>query len=412
MNEVKSIAIVGASAAGGSAVRTLRQLGYANEIILFDADERGSYERPPLSKEILMNPDQSADTIRLLADDELESSDVTTHFGVAVTAIDPQSGCLETATGQHYSADAIILATGGKARSLPLPGADADGVFYLRDFEDAQTLRSNLPDNARVAVIGGGFIGAEVVASLSSLGHNITWIDAADKPLAHVLPEAICTPLLAWHQNKGVEIICNAKISNFAVENGRVCAVNFSDRHEVNVDAVVVGVGMAPRSQLAEQAGLELALGGVKVDGAQRTSAENIYACGDVAAVELSTGEIFRDEHWQAAEHQGANAARAILGEAVVARPVPWFWSDQGGLHIEMAGKLGTESVVRVEGDWPVVFEMDQGALVGVCSVNQPNAVRVGLRLLRQSIAVSPHELADANIDLRSLLKRKLKATG
>lgn len=412
MRGLTSIAVVGASAAGASAVRTLRQLGYENEINLFDADERGSYERPPLSKDILMRPEQTADSIRLLADQEINSDNISAHWGVAVTALDPQQRRLMLDSGDSVSADAIILATGGKARSLPIPGVDADGVFCLRDFADARRLRTGLSKNSRVAVIGGGFIGAEVVASLNSIGHRITWIDAAPKPLAHVLPAAICQSLLAWHEQRGVDILCNAKISSFIVENDRVCAVAFSDGRVVDVDAVVLGVGMTPRSRLAEQAGLELALGGVKVDGSQRTSAEHVYACGDVAAFEVTEGQFSRDEHWQAAEHQGANAARAILGESLNERPVPWFWSDQASLHIEMAGRLGSDSIVRHEGDWPVVFEMDQGTLVGVCSVNQPNAVRVGLRLLRQSIPVLPRDLADTSIALRSLLKRKTRATG
>jgi 3-phenylpropionate/trans-cinnamate dioxygenase ferredoxin reductase subunit len=407
MSTPKSVAIVGASIAGVTAANTLRQLGFEGEIHLFDADPRGAYERPPLSKAVLMDSDKDVESIALLTPEQADKNNITCHWGTAITGLDSENLSLETANSGRFQAGAIVLATGGYARKLPLPGIESKGVFVLRDFSDAEDLRKTLKAKSKVAVIGGGFIGAETVASLSSMGHRLTWIDAAPEPLSHVLPKDICTPLLAWYREQGVEIIVNARIKQFVTSDDQVTGIEFNYGQIENVDAVVMGVGMAPRSELAEAAGLTLTLGGIQVDEQQQTSAEGVFACGDVAVYKNADGEFQRDEHWQAAEYQGANAARAILNEDLLDKPVEWFWSDQGPHHIEMAGHKGERTLVRHEDDWPITFEFNDDRLVGVVSVNNPNAVRIGLRLIRQATAVDEHALVDTTVNLRNLLKRQ-----
>lgn len=406
MNAVNSVAIIGASAAGVAVAMTLRSEGFQGQIHLLDGDRHGAYERPPLSKAVLVEPEKQSRDITLLASKTLDELNITAYWGELVTGLEAGNLALTTHSGLNINADAIVVATGGRARKLPLPGADAQGVYVLRDYGDAVAIKRALKSATAVTVIGGGFIGAEVVASLLVLGHRVTWLDAAPQPLAHVLPSAICEPLLAWfagHEN--LVIKGGAQISKLTTDGGKLVSVDLKNGESICTDMVIMGVGMSPKIELAESAGLDVALSGVRVNHNFCTSKDGIYACGDVAVFERSGG-LHREEHWQAAQHQGGNVARAILGKPLQPDPVPWFWSDQGPHHIEMAGRRGDRTIVRTEGDWPVAFEFEGSQLVGVVSVNNPNAVRIGLRLLKNNIKVPENELIDLGINLRDLLKR------
>lgn len=405
---VSSVIIVGASAAGVAAARTLRDEGFGGSVTLIDGDPHGAYERPPLSKAVLQDASLAAEDISLLSPEAAEKLGINTLYGVRCVSVSAQ-GEVTLSSGETLHADKVILATGGIARPLPLDNSDLEGIHTLRHFADAESLRQQLKTPACVAVIGGGLIGSEVVASLTSMGHKVHWIDAAPKPLAHILPEAIVDPMLEWFRTTGVEITANAQIAAFEGDAaGKVCAVRFQDGTRLAVDCILIGVGMIPDTALAEAAGLELALGGIAVGADQQTSTKAIYAAGDVAAVRQPDGSFKRHEHWQAAEHQGANAARHILGQEPLPEPVAWYWSDQADNHLEMTGRKGTQSAVRrADGDhWPSVFELEDGKLVGAVSINNPNPVRVATRLIKAGKPVSSEELADPSVDLRGLLRR------
>lgn len=401
------VVIVGASAAGVSVARTLRAEGFTDPVILVDADPNLPYERPPLSKKVLESETVSPADIALLSPSDLDELGLTLKLGVRAIGLDAASRTLTLSDGTTLAARAIVLATGGRAARLPLPGADLKGVHVIRDYADAEALRADLATATRVAVIGGGLIGTEAAIAICRLGKAVDWIDAAPKPLAHILPAAIADHLIASHVASGVTLHASARLKGFTGSDGRVTGVAFADGTVLPADVVVLGTGMKPDQGLAVAAGLETSAG-IHVNEAQETSAPGIYAAGDVASF-AHEGALTRKrhEHWRSAEEQGANAARAILGQPPQPFSVPWFWSDQGAHHVEMAGKPTGNPVVRTGAHGPIVFELNaDNTVAGVASVDEPNAVRVGLRLIQGGRPMDPAALADPAVDLRKLLKK------
>jgi 3-phenylpropionate/trans-cinnamate dioxygenase ferredoxin reductase subunit len=400
-----TILIVGASAAGVSAAKTLRAKGFEGGVVLIDADPNLPYERPPLSKRVLEEPEVGAAHFPLLTAEQAEALRLDLHLGQRVERLDAKALTLALDGGATLSGQAILLATGGRARRLPLPGADLGGVHLIRSFADADALRADLKPARTVAVIGGGLIGTEAAVAIARTGKRVVWIDGAQKPLAHIFPTAIADHLVAAHLAAGLTLHAGARIKQFVGSGARVAGVELEGGEVVSADVVILGVGMAPEDGLARAAGLEVS-NGVHVDQDQRTSAAGVFAAGDVAAfVDEASGLRKRHEHWRAAEAQGANAAHAILGLSRTAPTVPWFWSDQGAHHIEMAGHRTGDAVARPGGKGPIVFELDGDRLACAASVDEPNAVRIGLRLIQSGRAVDRAALADPRTDLRALLK-------
>ncbi|WP_367107447.1 NAD(P)/FAD-dependent oxidoreductase [uncultured Psychrobacter sp.] len=412
MNEVESVIVIGASAAGINCVRQLRNGGFLGDITLIDKDKNGAYERPPLSKQILMNAETTSKDVALIKDDELVAFNINTQFGACVDQVDPVSRKVTLESGEELSADVIVLATGGEARRLPIEGANLSQVLVLRNYEDAHNLRQRIKPNARVAVIGGGFIGAETTASLSQSGALVHWLDAVELPMAHLLPEALCEKIVENHCGQGVELVTNCRINKFIEQTDGQVSILFDDGTAIDVDAVVMGVGMIPEtpyfSDAIKSQILNKTTGGIQVDENQATMFPGIYAAGDVAAVTQPDGSTIRHEHWQSAQYQGERTAASILNEALPPEPVDWFWSDQGDLHIEMAGKiLPTKEhlVVRDEGDWPVYFSVVDNRVIGAVSVNNPNAVRAAMRMIKNDVHIEPSQLVDIEVPLRKLMR-------
>jgi len=399
------ILIVGASAAGVSAARTLRANGFDGQIVLIDADPTLPYERPPLSKRMLEEAQVGAADFPLLTADQAQALRLDLRLGQRVERLDANALTLTLEGGATLAGQAVLLATGGRARRLPLPGADLAGVHVIRSFADAAALRVEVSQAQAVAVIGGGLIGTEAAVAIARTGKRVTWIDGAEKPLAHIFPTAIADHLVAAHLAAGLTLRVGARIKQFVASGGRVAGVELEDGEVVPADVVVLGVGMAPEDGLARAAGLDVS-NGVHVDQAQRTSAPGLFAAGDVAAfIDEASGLRKRHEHWRAAEAQGAAAARAMMGLPLTPPAVPWFWSDQGAHHVEMAGHRTGDAVARAGGKGPIVFELDGDRLACVASVNEPNAVRIGLRLIQAGRPVDRAALVDPASDLRALLK-------
>jgi 3-phenylpropionate/trans-cinnamate dioxygenase ferredoxin reductase subunit len=399
------ILIVGASAAGVSAAKALRANGFSDRIVLIDADPNLPYERPPLSKRVLEQADIAASDIPLLTAEQAASLGLELRLGVRVEHLEAEALTLTLAGGETVAGQAILLATGGRARRLPLPGADLAGVHLIRSFADAAALRADLQGAENVAVIGGGLIGTEAAIALARTNRRVAWIDSAEKPLAHIFPTAIADHLIASHMAAGLALRARARIQQLVASGSRVAGIELQDGAFIPADVVVLGVGMAPEDELARAAGLDVS-NGVHVDQHNRTSAPGIFAAGDVAAfVDAASGLRKRHEHWRAAEEQGANAARAMLGLPAVAPSVPWFWSDQGAHHVEMAGHRTGDAIARLGGKGPIVFEIDGDRIAGVASVDEPNAVRIGMRLIQSGRTVDRATLADPTSDLRALLK-------
>ena len=412
MSQVESVIVVGASAAGISCIRKLRNEGFLGDIVLLDKDQHGAYERPPLSKQILLEVETTHKDIALISDDELAELNIEAYYGDGAREVDPTSRTVTLESGKQLTADVIVLATGGEARRLPIEGADLPQVLVLRHYEDALNLRQRLTPDAQVAVIGGGFIGAETTSSLSKSGFFVHWLDAVELPMAHLLPHELCEKIVANTCAQGVELVTNCRIKKFAEQAGGRVSILFEDDTSIEVDVIVMGVGMSPEtpylSETMRSKMLNQATGGIQVDDNQATEFSGVYAAGDVAAVAQADGSTVRHEHWQSAQHQGERAAAAILNKELPEMPVDWFWSDQGDLHIEMAGKIlltKEHLVVRHEGEWPIYFSVVDNRLIGAVSVNNPNAVRAAMRMIKNEIHVEPSKLADPELSLRKQMR-------
>lgn len=413
MSTVNSVIIVGASAAGVSCLRGLRNRGFTGKIILIDKDKHGAYERPPLSKQILLDQKLKSEDISLITTTELSDLNIESYFGESVTYVLPDLRKVTLESGVELAADAIVLATGGEARRLPIEGSALTNIFVLRHFQDAVKLREKLLPNSRVAVIGGGFIGAETSASLCKLGVSVHWLDAAELPLAHILPYELCEKIVNKHCDDGLNLITNCRIKEFVEQGDGSLSILFNDdRESLNVDAIVLGVGMAPYTPyFSEQVNAKIlnkAKGGIEVNESQESKYPGIYAAGDVAAIIQGDGSVIRHEHWQSAQFQGERTATSILNISLPSEPVDWFWSDQGDLHIEMAGVFlpnEQQLVVRNEGDWPVYFSVLNNRVVGTVSVNNPNAVRAAMRMIKNAVTVDVAQLENTDLPLRKLMR-------
>ena len=400
-----AVVIIGAGLAGYSAAVQLRALGHEGSITMVDA-EPGCYDRPPLSKN-LFEDDFSLERLVFARDDELAAKSIDTRFGVPVASLDPVTGCVTLEDGEVLTADTVLIATGGRARQLPIPGADLPGVGVLRTLADAVELSDSVSAGTRVAVVGAGLIGAELASALRERGAEVTLIDPVETPLVPAVGELLAAHLHAMHEPRGVRVVTGLT-AQFA-ENDGALEVQVLDGPVIPADRIVVGVGIVPNVELAQQAGLEVD-DGIIVDEGFRTAAERIYAAGDVARTRGPDGDLHRrEEHWEAAQLSGREAAYAILGLDVPSRGVSWFWSDRHGVHLEATGRMSGsgEIVIRKGGKHPAVFLVEDGLLQGAGAIDDNQLVRAARRLIDQRIPVSAAELVDPEVPLRSLLKAK-----
>ncbi|MEO6116681.1 MAG: FAD-dependent oxidoreductase [Pseudolysinimonas sp.] len=397
------IVIVGGGIAGYSAAEQLRALGHAGTITIVDR-EQASYDRPPLSKK-LFDDDFSLDSIAFASAEKLESRHITTHFGHAVVGMDPDAASVTLDDGTTLAADTILLATGGHARTLRIPGADLPGVLVLRTFADAVAIRERTHPGTRVAVIGAGLIGAELASSLHQVGATVTLVDPVMVPLVPAVGEVMADHLHSMHEEHGLSVVVGITAGIESVDGHLVVSIDGDP--SVQADVVVVGVGIVPNTELAEAAGLDLD-NGVLIDRSHQTSAEKVFATGDVARRRDENGVSHRrEEHWEAAQLGGQRAAYGMLGLDIPTAGAPWFWSDRHGIHLEVAGRMTGpgDVVVRDAGAHPTVFLVHDGLLVGAAAIDDGNTVRAARRLIDQRIPITPEMLADASVPIRSLVK-------
>lgn len=367
------IVIVGASLAGGTAALTLRERGYAGEILLIGAEEYLPYERPPLSKAILLGEADEPDWVAS-AEDWL-AKEISVLTGTRVTAIDLAAKTV-TAGGTDHGYTKLLLATGSTARRLDIPGFSLPGILTLRTLDDALLLRSLLTEGRRVVVVGAGWIGCEVAAAARSHGSVVTMIEMGPQPLAAVLGETIGASFAALHREHGVDLRLGVGVTEFLGETA-FTGVRLSDGSTVEADIAVVGAGAVPNLDLARDAGLELAGGGVAVDETLRTSDPHVYAVGDIAAETHPRypGRL-RVEHWDTAKNQGAHVAANLLGDSDPYTVAPFFFTDQYDLGCEYRGHAdpAADDLV-VSGDldareYTAVWVRD-GLVIGALNVNQ-----------------------------------------
>ncbi|WP_244931382.1 FAD-dependent oxidoreductase [Nocardioides sp. W7] len=396
-----SIGLVGGGLAAFWAAQTLRAQGYDGRLLLVTDEPHAPYDRPPLSKEVLLGTRESART-ELLGPELVAELDLELVLGDRVTDLDVDSGRLTLESGIRVPVDRVLLATGGRARALRVPGADLPGVTVLRTREDAERLRTLLVAGGPVVVLGGGFIGLEVAAAARALGCEVTVVEAADRLLARAVPATAGEQVARAHRASGIRVELGLGVATIAGDD-RVREVVLTDGRRIAASCVVVGIGMTPADELARAAGLEVG-DGVLTDAGQTTSNPHVLAAGDVAcSPDPWHGGRVRVEQWQSAQVQGVAAAHTMLGLAPPAPPVAWFWSDQGEVRLQVAGVPARgRDVVRRGGDGDsCTLHLDAGRVVGAVSLNRPRDLRGAMLLIESGAVVDPALFADESVDLR-----------
>jgi 3-phenylpropionate/trans-cinnamate dioxygenase ferredoxin reductase subunit len=397
--------IIGASLTGGTAAATLRQDGFDGHVILIGKEPHLPYERPPLSKQYLRG-EVPFERAWVRPSGFYEANDIDTRFGDAATHVDPVERKVELASGRSVRYDKLLIATGVRNRRPPIPGLDLQNVFDLRSVDDADALRTAIVSGRKAAVIGMGFIGCEVAASLRQKGVEVVGIDPSPAPLFRVLGEQVGQVMATIHHEHGVETHFDESVTRFEGDR-RVERVITTRGRRVDCDFAVVGVGVEPVVDVVAGSGVEIS-NGIVVDEYCRTNVEEIFAAGDVANHFHPVFQTrMRVEHWQNAMQQGAAAARSMLGRGKPYDAVHWFWSDQYDVNLQYAGfhKGWDEVVMRGSPDRRdfIAFYMSQGRIDAVVALHRGKDVRRAMPLIKARRVVDPRQLADEGLDLRNL---------
>lgn len=397
--------LIGAGQASASAARTLRQLGFDGEVVIVGDEPHGPYQRPPLSKEYLAGQ-ASADELWAVAPDWFAESGVELRLGRRAVRVDTKTRAVELDDGTTLAADAVLIATGGRPRRLP-GVEESPSVRYLRTIEDADRLRADIRPGGRVAIVGAGFIGSEVAATARSLGAKVTLIETLAAPLQRVLGDEIGAVCGEIHREHGVDLRLDVSVTG--VEGGGSAArVTLSDGSVVEADVVVIGIGIQPNDEIARAS--EITVGnGIRVDELCRTSAEGIFAAGDVAN---HYHPVFRSrmrvEHFDSATRLGAVAARNMLGTRTEIEDPHWFWSDQYDHSFQYAGHAERWDEVVVRGSLDerdfVAFYLKDGKVRAAFGIDRGGEVMLAKTLIAKGIAVEPEKLRDEDVDLEEIV--------
>ena len=403
----RTFAIIGAGQSGGWTAKTLRDEGFDGRIVLIGEEEFPPYERPPLSKAILLG-EAAADSASLWPPESYDEWDVELRLGTRVERIAPDEHALFHGGGERLEFDRLMVATGGRARTLPVPGADLAGIHTLRAIPDTLAIRDAIAPDARVLVVGGGWIGLEVAAAARRLGAEVIVAEMLDRLCARALTPEFASHVLDLHRGHGVDVRLGTAVERFEGD-GRLERAVLSDGTAVAATLAVVGIGMVPNVDLAEDAGLAVA-NGIVVDEFGRTSHPDIFAAGDVTNhPNAALGRRIRLESWENAQNQAIAAARAMLDKGEPYGGVPWFWSDQYDVNIQLVGlpENWDETVTRGDpaaGQF-ITFYLKGGKIDGAAAMNNGRDVRFARRLMQAEKIVDPARLADPSVKLQALLK-------
>jgi 3-phenylpropionate/trans-cinnamate dioxygenase ferredoxin reductase subunit len=401
--------IVGAGECGARAAFALREKGFEGDITLIGGEPVAPYERPPLSKEGLAH---AAEPKFVAALERYAEQRIDLRLGIDVIDIDPTAKVVTLAGGEELGYDKLLLATGASARAFPGLGATNERVRALRTHADACALRSALHPDQHIAIIGGGFIGLELAATARKLGAAVTVIEGLPRVLKRGVPEEIAEVITERHRQEGVDISCSETI--IAVEEGADSVViRLAGGKMISADLVLVGIGALPNVALAEKAGLAID-NGIAVNERLETSGADIFAAGDCCSFPLALygGRRVRLESWRNAQEQGTLAAGNMLGEGSGISAVPWFWSDQYDLTLQIAGLAdGATTLLRrdlSDGAFILFHLDDTGRLLAASGIGHGNAVARDIRLAEMLIAAcahpDPEALTASHIKLKSLL--------
>ncbi|MEL4503348.1 FAD-dependent oxidoreductase [Luteococcus sp. H138] len=410
---MRHVVIVGGGLAGFTTAQEVRRLDAEARISVVDPLGL-PHDRPPLSKEYLTG-EMPQEKLPFHPEPWFEEQRIDLHTD-RVERIVPDRGRVELASGETLEADVMVLAQGGRARTLPIPGGDLPGILQLRTIADADRLKALLRPGVRLAIIGAGLIGAEVAATAAEAGAEVTLVDPVPVPLAPVVGTELAGRLHGMHAEHGVRVCCAATESiqelgaNSTSDPARSPSLpggyrlTLADGTTLEADAVLVAVGLVPNTELAEAAGLAVD-NGVLVDEAQHTGVGNVYAVGDAARHRLPDGTLARrHEHWESAMRSGQSAAAAICGQPLWEHGAGWMWSDRYGVHVEAVGDLvnGTP-VTRVVDGLPVTtFQLDErGRMIGAAGINVPKVIRAARRIIDRGLIVPREVLEDPTVDLK-----------
>lgn len=410
MSQATPYLIVGASLAGAKAAEALRATGFDGPVVLIGAEDELPYERPPLSKGYLQGKAER-DVIYVHPREWYQQADVDLRLGATVTAIDRAAHEVVLADDSRVGYSKLLLTTGSSPRRLRVPGADLDGVLYLREVGDSDRIKSVLGSAASIAVIGAGWIGLEVTAAAREAGVAVTVLEAAELPLVRVLGPEVADVFAALHRDHGVDLRFGVQVAEITGKDGHATGVRLGDGTVLTADAVIVGIGIAPNTELAAAAGLEID-NGIKVDAQLRSSDPDIYAAGDVAsAFHPVIGKHIRVEHWANALNQPQAAAKAMAGQQVSYDRVPYFFSDQYDLGMEYSGYVepGGYREVVFRGDVPgrefIAFWLgDDGRVLAGMNVNVWDVTDAIQALVRSGRPVDKAALSDPGTSLDSVV--------
>ncbi len=405
-----TVVIIGGGQAASQTATSLRQEGFAAPITILAEEERPPYQRPPLSKKFL---EGALETERLLLKPEefYTQHGIELRLGARAASINVDGKSVSLTSGEKLGYDKLVIATGSTPRKLPVPGADADGVFYLRSAADALALKPRLGEGKSIAVIGAGYVGLEVAATARKAGANVIIIESADRVMSRVTGEFFSSYLQKYHAARGAKLLLNAAVTRLETEGGRLVACTFANGEKIEIDTAIIGIGVMPCAEIAKSAGI-LCDNGITVDEYCRTNIDDIFAAGDCANHYNSHYDMnLRLESVHNAIEQGKTVAATICGKDKPYRQAPWFWSDQYGLKIQSVGVGAGHDDYFISGDpeedsFSVLYFSDNRLVAADC-VCRPADYMVVRKLLQDQTLISIDDVKGAEGDLKSLMARR-----
>ena len=400
------VVILGAGHAGGTLAALLRQFGYPGPITLIGEEPLPPYQRPPLSKAWLKG-EANAEDLELKPLAFYREHAIDFRPGKRAVRLERSARLVHLDDESSLAYDILVIATGARAIALPIPGADLKHVMFLRTAADAELLKATIGPGKTLAVVGGGYIGLEVAASGRALGAEVVVLEREERLLARVACEALSTFFKGYHEQRGVTFELGAGVQGFEGRDGRVTGVKLADGRTIACDAVVVGVGASPNDEIARDAGLETARG-IVVDLEARSSDPNIFAIGDVTHRPMPIYDrMFRMESVPNALEQAKQAAAAITGRPAPAGEVPWQWSDQYDLKLQIAGYAFDVDQILLRGDPATgkfaVFHLKGDQLQSVEAINSPPEFMMGKQLILSRRPVDKGRLANPSISMKEV---------
>ena len=397
--------IAGAGHAGGQSAISLRQAGYEGRIIVCGAEPVPPYQRPPLSKKYLSG-ELALERVFLRPESFWSKNDIELRLGNAVREIDPEHRTAVLEDGESLAFTDLVMATGSRPRRLHAPGANLGNIFYLRSLEDADAISGALAPGRRLVIVGGGYIGLEIASTAKGLGLEVCVIEAADRILARVTVPEMSDYYTRAHRARGIDVRLSTALTSFE-GNGTVRGV-VCGAETIPADVVVIGIGIVPEVELAASAGIRCD-DGIVVDERCATSAGHVYAVGDCTRhPNPILGRTLRLESVQNALEQARTAASNIAGTPTRYEQVPWFWSDQFDLKLQMVGmSQGYDSTVlrgSMDADDFAMFYLKDGVLIAVDAVNRPREFMACRKLVPQRPCIDPAKLADESIPMQEMV--------